>query len=371
MRTRVAAALMTAPNQALVLQDLFLDSPLRTEVLVRTDYVALCRSDALYVTGSLQIPAPAVLGHEVSGVVERVGSAVRRLSPGDRVVATVSPACGQCAFCLRGRPTQCANLDLSRDRRRPKLVSNLGEPVGTLAGIGAFASAFLVDESALATVPDDVPMDVACLLGCCISAGAGSVLHGTTISPADTVVVIGCGGVGAAAIQAARLKGARRIVAVDLQAEKLDLARRFGATDVVRASTDPFATERALRLLEPSGYSHAIEAVGRPQTAELAFRVLGPCGTATILGLMPDGEQLVIPAAALVYGDRRLQGAYLGANRFLSDVDLYCSQYRLGRLDLSAMVTTVLPFSRINEAFEAMEEPRSVRVLVDVSGAGR
>lgn len=371
MRRRVTAAVLTAPQQPLVLQDLFLDAPLRTEVLVRTDYAALCRSDAMYVGGSLRIPVPAVLGHEVSGVVERVGSAVRRVAPGDRVVATISPACGQCTFCLRGRPTQCANLGSSRDRRRPKLMSNLGDPVGTLAGIGAFAGAFLVEESALATVPDDIPMDVACLLGCCVSAGAGSVLHGTSISPADTVVVIGCGGVGAAAVQAARLKGARRIVAVDLQQEKLDLARRFGATDVVRASTDPHLTERALRSLEPNGFAHAIEAVGRPHTAELAFRVLGACGTATILGLMPDGEQLVIPAADLVYGDRRLQGAYLGANRFLTDVDLYCSQYRLGRLDLQAMVTDVIPFDRINEAFVAMDDPGCVRVVLDVSGATR
>jgi alcohol dehydrogenase/S-(hydroxymethyl)glutathione dehydrogenase/alcohol dehydrogenase len=189
-------------------------------------------------------------------------------------------------------------------------------------------------------------------------------VHGARITPEDTVAVIGCGGVGIAAIQGARLAGARRIVAVDNLPEKLDLARRFGATDGVLADPDPAVTAARLLDLVPGGFTHTIEAVGRPQTAELAFEVLGPGGTATILGLMPEGQRLSISADALVYGDRVLQGAYMGANRFLSDVEMFTDHYAAGRLDLDGMVTAEMPFERINEGFAAMSDPTAIRVVL-------
>lgn len=195
--------------------------------------------------------------------------------------------------------------------------------------------------------------------------------HDTALAAADHVVMYKegvCGGVGIAAIQGARLAGARRTVAVDAVPAKLDLARRFGATDAVLADADPATTARRLRALMPEGFQHAIEAVGRPQTAELAFEVLAPAGTATILGLMPEGERLSISADALVYGDRVLQGAYMGANRFLADVATFVDHYRAGRLDLDAMVTAQLPFTEINEGFAAMADPRTIRIVLGPPG---
>ncbi|MEU9886204.1 Zn-dependent alcohol dehydrogenase [Sphaerisporangium sp. NPDC051011] len=367
MRTPIKAAVLGKAGEPLELAEVLLDEPADHEVLVRTERVGLCHSDLHYITGSLPIPTPAILGHEVAGLVERVGAAVTRVAPGDRVVATVTPACGLCRSCLRGRPTQCMRVDQVRARPRPKVVTRDGEEVQVLGGIGAFAEAFLAGEASLAVVPSNVPPHVACLLGCCVSTGVGAVVHGAHVTPDDTVAVIGCGGVGIAAIQGARLAGARRIVAVDAVAGKLEIARRFGATDAVLAGPDTVAVRTLLQDLMPDGFTHTVEAVGRRQTAELAFDVLAPTGTATILGLMPPGERLSIPADALVYGDRVLRGAYMGANRFLTDVEMFTDHYVAGRLDLDAMVTGEVPFEHVNEGFAAMSDPATIRIVVDVT----
>jgi len=367
VRTPVNAAVLTKPGEPLEFTELLLDEPLAHEVMVRTERVGLCHSDLHYVNGSLAISTPAVLGHEVSGTVEQVGSSVTRIDPGDRVVATVTPSCGLCGACLRGRPTQCERTEQVRARPRPKLITADGDDVEVLGGIGAFSDAFVVDGASLATVASTMPPEVACLLGCCVTTGIGAVVHGARITPEDTVVVIGCGGVGIAAIQGARLAGARKIVAVDVVAAKLDLARNFGATDVVVAGSDPSAAIALIKELVPGGVTQVIEAVGRRETAELAFAVLAPAGTATILGLMPQGERLEISADALVYGDRVLQGAYMGANRFLSDIAVFTDHYDAGRLDLDAMVTDVLPFDRINDGFALMSDPMTIRIVLDLT----
>ncbi|WP_218008968.1 alcohol dehydrogenase catalytic domain-containing protein [Nocardia jiangxiensis] len=348
---------------------LSIDDPLANEVLVRVERVGLCHSDLHYVRGSLSIDLPALLGHEVVGVVERVGGSATRFQTGDRVVATVTPSCGACAQCLAGRPTQCCRVDTLRARPRPKHTAQDGSTVGSLGSVGAFAEAILVSESSLAAVDRSVPAEVACLLGCCITTGVGAVVHSARVTPADIVAVIGCGGVGMSAIQGARLAGARRIIAIDTVPGKLDAAKRFGATDIVLTAPSVDETVAALFQIVPTGVDHAIEAVGRTVTAELAFACLAPTGTATILGLMPEGARLTLPADALVYGDRVIRGAYMGANRFLSDVEMFIDHYRNGRLDLDAMVTRVVNFADINDGLTAMGEPDTVRVVVDMTEA--
>jgi S-(hydroxymethyl)glutathione dehydrogenase / alcohol dehydrogenase len=365
--TIITAAVLTKPGEPLELQEILIDDPLANEVLVRVERVGLCHSDLHYIHGSLIIGTPTVLGHEVAGIVERVGDGVTRMTAGDRVVATVTPACGMCDHCLRGRPTQCLRVDEVRYRARAKHTSVDGEEIGSLGGIGGFAEAILVTESSLAVVDKAVPAEVACLLGCCITTGVGAAVHAASIAPDDTVAVIGCGGVGISAIQGARLSGARRIIAIDAVAEKLALARSFGATDVVLAGAIASDTVAAVRQIVPGGVSHAIEAVGLTATAELAFKCLAPTGVATILGLMPDGSTLNISADALVYGDRAIRGAYMGANRFLSDVEMFSDHYRNGRLDLDPMVTRVMKFADINDGFIAMANPDTVRIVLDMT----
>jgi S-(hydroxymethyl)glutathione dehydrogenase/alcohol dehydrogenase len=368
VRTPITAALLQRPGGPLELGEVLLDEPAGHEVVVRTERVGLCHSDLHYLNGALSIGTPAVLGHEVAGTVLKVGAAVTHVAPGDRVVATITPSCGLCPACLRGRPTQCGRVEQTRGRQRPKLVTRRGEEVALLGDLGAFAEAFLVSERALAKLGPDLSPAVACLLGCCISTGVGAALHGARVSAEDTVAVIGCGGVGIAAIQGARLAGARRIVAIDAAAGKLPIARGFGASDAVLAGPDRAATLGRLRELVPAGFSKAIEAVGSAETAELAFDILAPGGTATILGLMPAGERLTVSADALVYGDRVLRGAYMGASRFLSDVEVYTDHYRAGRIDLDSMITAELPFAQINEGFAAMSDPAAIRIVLAVPG---
>lgn len=367
MSTTVTAALLRRVGGPLELEEIRLDDPLAGEVLVRVERVGLCHSDLHYVTGSLATDLPTVLGHEVTGVVRQIGPGVTRLQPGDRVVATVTPACGSCGQCLSGRPTQCLRTDALRARPRPKHTAADGTAIGALGGIGAFAEAILVGEAQLAVVDQSMPPEVACLLGCCVTTGIGAVLHGSDLGPGDTVAVIGCGGVGISAVQGARLAGARRIVAVDALPGKLEAAKRFGATDTVLAGGAPGGTVAAVHEIVPGGVDHAIEAVGRAATAELAFALLAPTGQATILGLMPDGTELTLPADALVYGDRSIRGAYMGANRFLSDITTFADHYRGGRLDLDAMVSRVVPFTDINAGLAHMADPDTVRVVVDLT----
>lgn len=369
MPTTITAAVLREVGAPLSLESVLIDDPLDNEVLVRVERVGLCHSDLHYVHGSLSIDLPTVLGHEVAGVVDRVGAAVTRFAPGDRVVATVTPACGMCDQCLRGRPTQCQRVDIVRARPRPKHWLPNSDALGALGGVGAFAEAILVGEGSLATVDDALPFEVACLLGCCITTGVGAVVHGAGIGPNDTVAVIGCGGVGVSAIQGARIAGARRVVAIDAVPAKLEAAKRLGATDGLVASADADETVAALHALIPGGVDHAIEAVGRTATAELAFACLAPTGAATILGLMPQGSRLSLPADALVYGDRTVRGAYMGANRFLSDVAMFTDHYRAGRLDLDAMVTRVVDFGDINDGLAAMSDPDTVRIVVDMTSA--
>jgi len=370
LSTSITAAVLREVGKPLQLERVMIDDPLANEVLVRVERVGLCHSDLHYVEGSLHTTTPMILGHEVAGIVERIGEGVTTLGIGDRVVATVTPACGMCAQCLRGRPTQCQRVDVVRLRPRAKHHLGDGAEISSLGGVGAFAEAILVTESSLARVDHSVPPDVACLLGCCVTTGVGAVVHGAAVGPNDTVAVIGCGGVGVSAIQGARLAGARRIIAIDALAGKLEAAKRFGATDVIVSGDSQHDTVAAVHEIVSDGVDHAIEAVGRTVTAELAFACLAPTGTATILGLTPDGASFSIPADALVYGDRTLRGAYMGANRFLSDVAMFTDHYRNGRLDLDSMVTRVIDLADINDGLATMGDPDTVRIVVDMTGTG-
>ena len=370
MSTTITAAVLTKQGEPLELQQVLIDDPLDHEVLVRVERVGLCHSDLHYVHGSLghrHAHDPWPRGGRHRRAHRRRGDPAAGRRPRGRhhhprlwgVRASASGV---------GRPSACAWTSCAI-RPRPKHTTLDGEPIGSLGGIGAFAEAVLVNETALGKVDKSVPPAVACLLGCCVTTGVGAVVHGAEVAPDQTVAVIGCGGVGVSAIQGARLAGARKIIAIDAVADKLDLARKFGATDVVLADPDKAVTVQELHQIVPGGVDHAFEAVGRTVTAELAFECLAPTGVATILGLMPEGSQLSISADALVYGDRGIRGAYMGANRFLSDVEMFTDHYNSGRLDLDAMVTKVLTFAQINEGLDAMADPDTVRVVLDMSRA--
>ncbi|WP_134727427.1 Zn-dependent alcohol dehydrogenase [Amycolatopsis nivea] len=360
-----AAVLNDAPGK-LELETLVLDDPGPDEVLIDVHYAGLCRSDLHEIEGTWPASCPTLLGHEASGVVRRVGERVRSLRPGDHVVTCLSIYCGSCRFCLSGRMTLCPHRGSLGSRSRPVLVNERGRPVHPTARLGAFAEAMVVHEHSVVRIPERMPLGAASVLGCAVVTGLSSVFRSARVEPGSTVAVVGCGGIGIAAIQGARLAGAREIIAVDAVEARLTDARRFGATLTVRSGQED-AVE-AVRELTQGGVDYSFEAVGLAATVEQAFAMLGPGGTATVVGLVPDSQPVSIRASELFLREKRLQGALMGSNQFPSDIPGYIRYYEQGRLNLDDMLSATVPLNRINEGFELMKNAGGTRVLVAIGG---
>lgn len=358
------AALLTALNEPLEFTDILVDDPQPHEVRVAVSNVGLCHSDLHYMTGTVRADLPVVVGHEVAGIVETVGEAVTSLRPGDRVVGALTPSCGLCRNCAAGHSTQCERVAEIRRRPRPAFQLPDGRAVERLGDIGAFSRHTLLRENALVRVPDEVGLHVGCLLSCCVVTGVGAVFRGARVRPGATVAVIGCGGVGSAIIQGARLAGASAIVAIDLDDARLAAARTYGATHVVNGAADvPAEIREALG----DGVDYAFEAVGSARTAATALAVLRATGTACLVGIAPDGTELTLPAADFFFGEKRLVGSYMGSGQAREDIAQFARLYLQGRLLLDEMVTDVIPFRAIDKGFEAMRSGEVTRIVADLT----
>ncbi len=367
MSTRIRAAVLNQAPGQLEVEELLIDDPMPDEVLVRVDYAGLCHSDLHEIDGTFETTVPIVLGHEVVGAVIEVGSAVTEFAPGDRVVTCLSVFCGSCAYCLDGRQTLCAERGrLQQGRPRPRLTNARGEAVRPTAGIGGFAEMTLVHQNALVAVPDHVRSATASILGCAVTTGMGAVLHSARVRAGETVAVIGLGGVGFAALQAARLAGASRVIGIDVVPEKLSQALTFGATDVVNGrEVDAVA---AVKELTGGGVHHAFEAVGSGRTASQAFAMLRPGGVATVMGMIPDGHQIDIRGAELFLEEKRLQGSFMGSNHFKVDIPMYAEFNRMGVFRLDDLVTAEFDLATINEGFKALASGQEIRVVARIGG---
>jgi len=361
-RIAIKAAVLTEPCIHLEIRKVYIDEPLPGEVRIRTIAAGLCHSDLHYLEGTLPIELPAVLGHEVVGEIVAVGDerSIERI--GERVVVTITPSCGLCSMCVAGLATQCEHSERARHRSRPKIIDESGRPVHLLGSIGGFAEQIVVSELAAVPIDEGIPPSEASLLGCCIATGFGAVAHAAEVTPNDSVAVIGCGGVGIAAIQAARIAGARAIVAIDIHPENLDRATAFGATHTL-LSTDSLLEE--VHQTFPSGIDKSFEAVGSPKTAEQAFELLARNGTATILGLERPGSRISVDADLLIEGDRKLRGAYMGANQLPRDILALAAHCRSGELNLNQMITSRWSVDEINDGFAAMLQPGAIRSVIE------
>ena len=367
MSRRIAAAVLNSAPGQLELEELVIDDPEPQEVLVRVEYAGLCHSDLHEIDGTFATTPPIVLGHELVGEVVEVGAAVTDIVPGDRVVSCLSVFCGSCAYCLVGRQTLCVDRSRLLDERpRPRLTNARGEAVRPTAGIGGFAEMALVHQHGLVKVPDDVRAATASILGCAVTTGMGAVRHSARVGAGQSVAVVGLGGVGFAAVQAARLAGATHVIGVDVVPEKLEQARAFGATAVVNArDVDPVA---AVVELTGGGVDHAFEAVGSGRTASQAFAMLRPGGTATVMGMSPDGQQIDIRGADLFLQEKRLQGSFMGSNHFKLDIPLYAELNRVGALRLDDLVTAEYDLATLDEGFKALASGREIRVVARIGG---
>jgi len=358
------AAIFRKPHEPLTIESVEIDKPSGREVLVRTAATGVCHSDLHVVDGQGRWPLdrPIVLGHEGAGVVEAVGADVTTLRPGDHVVACLSGFCGSCAQCLAGHPNLCVGGLVTRPDAAPPRLSQKGEPLRQFIGIASYAERMLLHENSVVKIDPALPLDRAALVGCGVLTGVGAALRTSGLQAGQTVAVFGCGGVGLAIVQGARIGGARQIIGVDVFDGKLEMAKRVGATHVVNsANDDPVKAVRA--LTGGAGVDHAFEAVGNARLVRQAIESLAIRGTATIVGVLPPDATIEFPWMA-IRPECRVQTSRMGSNRFRLDIPLYLEFYRQGRLLLDEMVTRRGRLEDINEAFRAMKAGEVARTVL-------
>ncbi|MBT4009128.1 MAG: Zn-dependent alcohol dehydrogenase [Actinobacteria bacterium] len=357
-----AAVLHQAPGE-LVIEDLTIAQPQGREVLIQTRASGLCHSDLHVIEGLLPLgPGPTALGHEASGEVIAVGPDVATMKPGDHVVTCLTQFCGSCTECLNGQTWTCERRQLlgRNENETPRLA--LGDqPIRAMAGLGAFAEQMLVHENAAVVINDDIPFDLAALLGCAVITGVGSAVNGAAIRAGETVAVIGCGGIGLNIVQGCRLAGAGRIIAIDLNAEKLEAAKGFGATDIINASeTDPVAAVLELT----SGVDAAFEAIGLTATAEQALAMIKPGRTTYLVGLPPATSTMAVPGAFMVLQAKSLRGLFMGNSNFKTTIPELVTHYLGGRLDLERLVSAHITLDEVNGGYDEMRAGSTLRSVI-------
>ncbi len=355
------AAVLRNPHQPLAIEEVDIADPRAGEVLVRTAAVGICHSDLHYIEGLYATPMPTVLGHESSGIVEKVGPDVTYVRPGDHVITCLSMFCGHCEFCLTGRPFSCTSPETARAESEPPRLSQNHQIIHQFYDLSSFAEMMLIHEHALVRVKKDMPLDRAALIGCAVTTGVGAVVHTADVEFGASVAVIGCGGVGLSAINGAAIAGAGRIIAIDMMASKLELAKQFGATDTIDSSVDD-AVER-VRELTSGGVEYSFEALGKKETSEQAFQMLRQSGVATIIGMVPEGQMIEIEAAELI-NDRRLQGSNMGSNRFRVDMPRLVEFYLRGQLKLDELISRRIRLEDVNDGFEDMKRGEIARSVI-------
>jgi len=351
------AAVMREPNAPLSIEEVAISKPGPREVLVRLSAVGVCHSDVHFWDGSYPAQLPVILGHESAGVVEAVGDMVSYLKPGDHVVSILSPFCGTCEYCLSGHMSVCHTQNPGHFKRgegeEPRLAAG-GAPVTQFLNLSSFAEQILVHENALGKIDPEMPMDRAALIGCAVITGVGSVFNAAKVEPGSTVAVIGCGGVGLSTINGAAIAGAGRIIAVDLSDEKLELAKTFGATDTVNAGAgDPV---EAVRELTGGGVHYSFEAIGLKQTADQSIKMLRPRGLATVIGMIPLGQNVEVHGIELMAQEKRIQGAIMGSNRFRIDFPRLVDLYKQDRLKLDELVSDRIGLDGVTGALQNLKD---------------
>lgn len=357
------AAVMRANNAPLEIEELSIDDPAAGEVLIKTAASGICHSDLHVIEGSLPMPPPCVLGHEPAGVVEAVGEGVTDFVPGDHVIGCLTSWCGVCKFCTGGRPYLCPTQYSGRALGlKPALTDANGEPVHQFGNLSSFAEKMLCPERSLVKIREDMPLDRASLIGCGVTTGLGAALNTVNIPAGASVVIIGCGGVGLSALQGARITGAGKIIAVDAQPWKFDLARKLGATDCVDATDgDPVA---AVHELTGGGADFVFECIGLVPTVQQAIAMAGRGGTAVLVGVVPMGTMVPIPASDLTLQEKNVTGSYMGSNAFRFDMPKYIDFYLDGRLYLDEMISGRIGLDDVNDSLDQMRGGQVARQVI-------
>ncbi len=363
------AAVLEAAGQPLEIRDdVEIEAPRPGHVKVRVSHCGLCHSDLSLAEGTFPSPLPIILGHEAAGVVDEIGEGVQGLAPGDPVVLTPCPPCGSCYWCVRGEASHCALMNGITTNTFPDGHTGLsrgGQVVYRGLNLAALAEYTVVPETGAVKIPEGVPLDVACVIGCAVQTGAGSVLNTAQVEPGATVLVMGLGGVGLSAVQGAQIAGASRIFASDPLAERREVAKRFGATDLL----DPGSEDVVARTREATGVGvdYAFETAGQAALIQTGIEASRGGGTVIAVGAPPlDQAITVAPAAIFVITGKKLMGSVLGGVNSLHEIPRLVSLWQAGRLDLEGLITNRRPLEEVNQGFEDLAAGRGIRTVLAI-----
>ena len=343
--------------------DVDLDEPKVGEVLVKMKATGVCHSDLSIINGTIRWKLPSVLGHEGAGLVEKIGEGVTQVKPGDHVVLSFVPNCGQCYNCERAEPHMCRmNKPHGGLLDGTSRVSYKGSEISVMSFLGNMAEYCVVPEACLVAVDKTHDFKAAALVGCGVTTGVGAAIKTAEVKPGSTVAVFGCGGVGLNVIQGARIAGASKIIAVDLSREKMEMARAFGATDTVTPGNDAF--KEVLNLTNGIGVDYAFEVVGSGKLVEACFKATRANGTTVLVGVGRADDRFSLNAMIVPFTGKTIKGCMYGSANFKVDFPMYLELYRQKKLDLDSLVTRTYKIDEAPEAFADMESGKNARGVI-------
>ncbi len=353
-------------SKPLVVEEVTLDPPGVDEVLIKTGAAGLCHSDLSMIRGVMERKLPMVPGHEAAGVVLEVGRDVTRCKPGDTVVMSFVPICGQCEYCTTGRPNLCitafnarATGALVNGNRR---LSLNGSPVYHTNGVSCFAEYMVASEDSVIVIDNDVPMVDAALFGCAVVTGVGAVINTAKAPPGSTIAVVGLGGVGLCAVLGGVLAGVGRIIAIDIADDKLGLARQLGATDTFNAA-DPGCVEAVIEATK-GGVEFAFEVAGVVAAMQTAYAVTKRGGMTVSSGLSHHTHKFEVPHAELVVNERAIKGSYMGSSVVRQDVPKFINLYKQGKLPIDKLRSGTIGLADLNAGFDTLGRGDAVRQML-------
>ena len=364
MARTAKAALCRAHNTPVVIEAIAVDGPKRGEVTVKLGACGVCHSDLSAITGTIALPLPLVLGHEGAGVVEEVGEGVRGLEKGDHVIFSFIYMCGKCRFCVSGRPVLCLEQGKALTtplEGTPRVRDARGEPLSIFSGCGSMAEYATVSADNLIKIDPKIPLDCAALVGCGVTTRVGAVFNTAKVEPGSSVAVFGCGGVGLSVIQGARIAGAERIIAIDTLQPKLEMAKKFGATDTILFTEDP---TKALKKMTGGGPDYAFECVGSGELAAAAYRAIRRGGLAVVVGVAKPGDSTSVRTMTLPFEEKTLTGSYFGSCVPRVDFPRMLSLYLAGKLQLEELITRRYSIDEAPQAFADLQAGKNARGVI-------
>ena len=366
MKRTGKAAICRELNKPVVVESISVDGPKRGEVTVKMAACGVCHSDLSATNGTIALPPPLVLGHEAAGEVVELGEGVSALAPGDHVVTSFIYMCGKCRFCAGGRPVLCLEQGkalTTPPEGTPRTHDGAGKPLNIFSGCGVMAEYATLSVDNVVKIDPKIPLDRAALVGCAVTTGVGAVFNTARVEPGSTVAVFGCGGVGLNVIQGAAIAGAERILAIDTLESKLEMAKKFGATDTMlsRPGQDP---TKDIKKLTGGGPDYAFECVGSAALAELAYKVIRRGGKAVVVGVARSTDAAAIKTMGMVFEEKTLQGSYFGSCVPRIDFPRMLHLYMAGKLKLDELITKRYKIDEAPQAFADLESGKNARGVI-------